>query len=83
MQRNRKPGDKELLSRAQKDAVARIQKKQAEARRNLKEVRKQQRRDVEALENRVMIANIAVMPLLVVIGGIVLAIVKRVRRTAK
>lgn len=83
MQRNRKPGDKELLSRAQKDAVARLQKKQAEARRNLKEVRKQQRRDVEALENRVMIANIALMPLLVVVGGVALAIVKRVRRSAK
>ncbi len=83
LQRNRKQGDAELLSREQKDAVARIQKKQAEARRNLKEVRKQQRKDIEALENRMMLVNIALMPALVVLFGVALALVKRMGGVSK
>ncbi|MBQ6471319.1 MAG: Gldg family protein [Victivallales bacterium] len=83
LQRNRKQGDAELLSREQKDAVARIQKKQAEARRNLKEVRKQQRKDIEALENRMMLVNIALMPALVVLFGIALALFKRMGGASK
>ena len=83
MQQNRSSKDKELLSREQKEAVAKLKKKEAEARKNLKNVRKDMRKDIESLENNVMLLNIGLMPLLVVIGGIALAITKRVRMSAK
>ncbi len=83
MQQNRSSKDKELLSKEQKEAVAKLKKKEAEARKNLKEVRKDMRKDIESLENNVMLLNIGLMPLLVVIGGIALAITKRVRMSAK
>ena len=83
MQQNRSSKDKELLSKEQKEAVAKLKKKEAEARKNLKKVRKDMRKDIESLENNVMLLNIGLMPLLVVIGGIALAITKRVRMSAK
>jgi len=83
MQQKRNPGEKELLSKEQKEAVAKIRKKEAEARKKLKEVRKNMRKDIESLENNVMFLNIALMPFLVVLGGISLAIVKRMRMSAK
>ena len=83
IQQNRSSKDKELLSNEQKEAVAKLKKKEAEARKNLKKVRKDMRKDIESLENNVMLLNIALMPLLVVIGGIALAITKRVRMSAK
>ena len=83
MQQNRSSKDKELLSMEQKEAVAKLKKKEAEARKNLKKVRKDMRKDIESLENNVMLLNIGLMPLLVVIGGIALAITKRMRMSAK
>ncbi len=83
MQQNRSSKDKELLSKEQKEAVAKLKKKEAEARKNLKKVRKDMRKDIESLENNVMLLNIGLMPLLVVIGGIALAITKRMRMSAK
>ena len=83
MQKQRSNGDKELLSKQQKEAVAKLKKKEAEARKNLKAVRKDMRKEIESLENNVMLVNIGLMPLLVVLGGIALAISKRIRSSAK
>ena len=41
------------------------------------------RKEIESLENNVMLVNIGLMPLLVVLGGIALAISKRIRSSAK
>ncbi len=83
MQKQRSSGDKELLSKQQKEAVAKLKKKEAEARKNLKAVRKDMRKEIESLENNVMLVNIGLMPLLVILGGIALAISKRIRSSAK
>jgi hypothetical protein len=49
----------------------------------LKEVRKNLRKDIDSLENRLKWTNIAGMPLLVAGFGIVLAVVKNKRARAK
>ena len=67
----------------QKAAEKAQKKKEAEARKNLKAVRKDMRKEIESLENNVMLVNIGLMPLLVVLGGIALAISKRIRSSAK
>ena len=54
-------------------------RKEAEAKQELKQLRKQLRQDIDSLENTIMAINIALMPALVVIGGIILAIIKRRR----
>lgn len=79
LQRKRQPGERDLLSAEQRQALAKFRKKEAEAKQNLKTVRKQLRQDIDALENNIMLANIALMPTLVIIGGLSLAVVKRRR----
>jgi ABC-type uncharacterized transport system involved in gliding motility auxiliary subunit len=79
LQRKRQPGERDLLSAEQRQALAKFRKKEAEAKQSLKSVRKQLRQDIDALENNIMLANIALMPALVVIGGLGLAIIKRGR----
>jgi ABC-type uncharacterized transport system involved in gliding motility auxiliary subunit len=79
LQRKRQKGERELLSREQRELLKQFRKKEAEAKQELKTVRKQLRQDIDDLENNVMVLNIALMPVLVIIGGIVLAVVKRRR----
>ena len=45
--------------------------------------RKNLRRDIDSLENRIKWLNIAGMPLLVTLSGITLALLKRQRTAAK
>lgn len=79
LQRSKGGQDKELLSAEQRNAIQRIREREGEARKNLKEVRKRQRRDVEQLENRLMLLNIALMPALVILCGIGVAFLRRKR----
>lgn len=83
LQRKRQKGERELLSREQRELLKQFRKKEAEAKQELKAVRKQLRQDIDNLETRVMMVNIALMPILVVIGGIVLAVIKRRRNVRK
>ncbi len=69
------------LTPEQRSAIKKFRQKEAETNRQLKLVRKKLRRRIDALETKVEWANIALMPALVALGGIVLAFVKR-RRTA-
>ena len=72
-----------IMSPEQQAEVAKFQKKEAEAKRELKEVRKNLRKDIDSLENTLKWANIAGMPILVAAFGIVLAVVKNKRARAK
>ena len=54
----------------------------AETRRELKEVRKELRRDSESLEFWTKLVNIGAMPVLVAVAGVLLAIMRR-RKTVK
>ncbi len=72
-----------ILSPEQQAELAKFQQKQAEARKELKEVRKDLRREIDSLENRLKWLNIAGMPLLVTAAGISLALVKRKKTAAR
>jgi ABC-type uncharacterized transport system involved in gliding motility auxiliary subunit len=84
MQREKQgKSDRTFLSEEQREAIAKFRKKEAETKQNLKEVRKKLRRDIDRLENTLMVANIGLMPILVSIGGILLAVIKRRRMVRK
>ena len=83
LQRKRQPGERELLSREQRELLGKFRKKEAEAKQELKQVRKQLRQDIDDLENNIMLVNIALMPLLVIVGGIIFAVVKRRRNVRR
>ncbi|MCP5525539.1 MAG: Gldg family protein [Verrucomicrobiales bacterium] len=63
--------------------IENLRAKAAEANKELRNVRRQLRSDVDALENRLKWINIAGMPLLVTVAGIALAGVKRKKTAAK
>jgi ABC-type uncharacterized transport system involved in gliding motility auxiliary subunit len=72
-----------ILSPEQQAELQKFKQKQAEANKELKQVRKNLRREVDSLENRLKWLNIAGMPLLVTAAGISLAMVKRKKTAAR
>ncbi len=83
LQRHKSQDQKMIISQEQREEIARFQESRARIRVELKEVRKELRRDINALENRLKWANITLMPLLVSLGGIALAVVRRRRMVKK
>ncbi len=65
------------LSPEQQEAIRKFREQEAKTRKNLKELRKKLRRDIDSLEVRLELFNIALMPLVVSLGGIGLAFAKR------
>lgn len=72
-----------ILSPEQQAELERFKQKQAEVNKELKQVRKDLRREIDSLENRLKWLNIAGMPLLVTVAGISLALIKRKRTAAR
>ena len=68
-----------ILSAEQQAELQKFRTKEADAKRELKEVRKDLRREIDSLENRLKWTNIAGMPALVTVFGIGLGIYKRQR----
>jgi ABC-type uncharacterized transport system involved in gliding motility auxiliary subunit len=68
-----------LLSEAQRKEIEGFQGQLLETRRELRDVQHALRKDIEDLRDRVRIANIAAVPLLVAALAIVLAVVQRFR----
>jgi ABC-type uncharacterized transport system involved in gliding motility auxiliary subunit len=71
----------QIMSAEQQAELERFRKTVAETRLALKEVRKNLRQDAEALVFWTKVANIALMPLLVALAGLLVALLRR-RRTA-
>jgi len=71
-----------LPPEVQKD-IANLRAKEADTNKQLKQVRKQLRRDIDSLETRLKWINIAGMPVLVAAAGFSLALVKRKKTAAK
>jgi hypothetical protein len=69
-----------ILSPAQDQELQKYQKAMADVNRELKEVRKNLRKDTEALEFKTKVINIGAMPLAVTISGLGLAMVRARRR---
>jgi len=72
-----------ILSPEQQAEIAKFQQKQSQVRKELKDVRKDLRREVDSLENRLKWTNILAMPAFVTVAGISLALVKRKKTAAK
>ncbi|HKI68892.1 MAG TPA: hypothetical protein VKA67_04840, partial [Verrucomicrobiae bacterium] len=83
LQQTKGKGERYILSPQQQSEIAKFQKKEAETKKQLKLVKRDLTREIDALKTRTEWINIAAMPLLVSISGIVLAMVKRKRTGAK
>jgi ABC-type uncharacterized transport system involved in gliding motility auxiliary subunit len=81
LQKKRAGAQSTILTPEQQKEVENFRKKSAETKRDLKELRKNLRIESEALQLWTKLINIGSMPVLVALLGIVLAIVRRRRRT--
>lgn len=72
-----------ILSPEAKQELATLQQKQAQASRELRQVRKDLRREELALENRLKWINIAAMPAVVTVAGLLLAAIRKKKTRAK
>ena len=81
MQKARAPGaqSNQILSPEEQAEIDSFRKTVATTRKELKEVRKNLRRDAESLVFWTKVANIALMPLLVALAGLIVALVRRAR----
>jgi len=83
LEQNKDKNQRYILSPEQQAEIKRFHDKEAQAKRDLKQVRKQLRKDIDSLETRLKWVNIAGMPFLVTVAGISLALLKRKQTAAK
>lgn len=83
LQQGKQGAQKFILSPEQQAEMDKVRKKVAEANKNLKEERKKLRQDIDSMQGRLKWWNIAAMPAVVSLSGVVLAIYKRKRTAAK
>ena len=83
LQQAKQGGERFILSPEQEKEIENFRRKQAEVQKELREVRKDLRREIDSLENNLKWVNIAGMPLVVTLIGIALALVKRKKTAAK
>jgi hypothetical protein len=72
-----------ILSPEQEQELLKLRREEAETRINLREVRKDLRREIVGLENTVKWVNVLAMPVLVSAFGIGLAVVKKRKTGAR
>lgn len=84
LQQNKEQGQQRfILSAEQQAEIAKFRAEEIKTKDALKRLRKEFRKDIDALETRTKWFNIAAMPLLVSLSGIVIAIYKRKLTSAK
>jgi ABC-type uncharacterized transport system involved in gliding motility auxiliary subunit len=79
LQQSKDAGQRFILSAEQQQELVSFRKKEADAKVQLKEMRKKLRAEIDSLENRIKWLNIAGMPVAVVLAGFGLAAMKRKR----
>lgn len=79
LEKSKQQGQRFILSPEQQAEIARFRQQETEAKMELKQVRRDLRRDIDSLENRLKWLNIAGMPFGVTVLGLVLAHYKRKR----
>ncbi|MGI6495251.1 MAG: Gldg family protein [Kiritimatiellia bacterium] len=79
LQRQKEGNQALILSKEQQDAIDTFRATEIETHRQLREVRKNLRKDIDTLGVKVKFVNIALMPILVVLVGIGVAIARRQR----
>jgi ABC-type uncharacterized transport system involved in gliding motility auxiliary subunit len=83
LQSQKGEGQQFILSPEQKTELDNFRKKQAETRKDLKELRRNLRTETDRLEFWTKLINVAAMPVLVALAGIALAMVKRKKVAAR
>ena len=82
LQKSKEGGQRFILSPEQQQELSNFRKTEADVKVQLKDMRRKLRAEIDSLENRTKWLNIALMPVLVIIAGFVLAVMKRKRATA-
>lgn len=83
LQANKEEGQRFVLSPEQQAELTKFQQRLVEANKELKALRRNLNKDIDAMENRLKLANIAGMPFLLIVVGVVSAVLKRKRTAAK
>jgi ABC-type uncharacterized transport system involved in gliding motility auxiliary subunit len=83
LQSGKQADQKTLLSPEQQAEIKKFHENEADANRELKQVRKDLRGEIDSLQNNLKWINIAGMPLLVTVAGLTLAWMKRMKRAAR
>ena len=83
MQAKKEPGQKLILSPEQQSKIQEFQAKKRKTERELRDLRKNLRQDIDSLENRLKWTNIAGMPALVVAAGLAMFFVRKQRTKAQ
>jgi ABC-type uncharacterized transport system involved in gliding motility auxiliary subunit len=84
LQQQRKDKDQRfILSKEQTDELTKLRKDEVETRKHLRQVQKDLRKEVDSLQTRAKWLNILTVPLAVTASGIVIAMVKRKKTSAK
>ena len=79
LQKEKKGGERFILSKEQQDEIVKLRKSQAETSKQLKNVRKELTADIDSLGLRLKIINIALVPVLVVLFGLLRGYLRRKR----
>ena len=79
MQDQKDKSQRFILSKQQKEAIARFRGEEIRIQRQLKDVRKNLRRDIERLGVEVKVLNIALMPMLIALAGILYYVFRKRR----
>lgn len=77
LQKSKEGGQRFILSPEQQQELVNFRKKEADAKVQLKQMRKELRAEIDSLENRIKWLNIAGMPFVVIVAGFGLAMIKR------
>jgi ABC-type uncharacterized transport system involved in gliding motility auxiliary subunit len=83
LQNNNPSDQKTVLSAQQQAEIKKFQENEAKLDKELKQVRKDLRQEIDSLQNTLKWINIAAMPLLVTLAGLGFAIFKRQSRAAR
>jgi ABC-type uncharacterized transport system involved in gliding motility auxiliary subunit len=83
LQSNKQSDQKTLLSPEQQAEIKKFHENEANVSQELKQVRKNLRQEIDSLQYSLKWINIAAMPILVTIAGLILAWLKRQRRAAR
>ena len=83
LQGKKEAGQRFVLSHEQQEEIEKFKQKRADANKKLKKVRRELAQEIDALELRTKVINIAGMPLLVAAAGIGLAMVRKQKTKAQ
>lgn len=83
LQRSKRPDQRFVLSPEQEAKLLEAQRKKSETAQQLKEVRKEFRKEIDALQGWLKFGNIAAVPAVVALVGISIAFIKRRRMASK